>query len=267
LNTMILQEAIDCFIRHQHEQDFEALARTEACFDAFADYLLYFSDLFHDEEEESEGIADWEQELQDHMEELLDGDVDQISNLGVLKVADLESGHLCDFVGWYLPRMQVADTGLISDFCTHLREWLNFVHGRRWLPGDKYAELIATLLEQEPESARAVKAAQLLLHYVRLGRGIPARLRTHRFSRFHEGHARLVDLREELVWLQFDGQSAPIGPVMLAKEIVRFLQVGDVLDLELGLCGDTWLIVDIGPVYPNSVYVEAEELQLSEKIC
>jgi len=267
LNTKNLQEAIDSFIRQQHEQGLQTTASVEACFDLFADYLLCFSDLFHDDEEESEDIADWEKDLQDHMEELLSGDVERQPDLGLLKCSDLAIGHLSDFVGWYLPHTLVADVPLIGEYCRYLREWLSFTHARGWLRREDYADLISALVEQEPESVRVVTAAQLLFHYVRQGRGISPRLRAQRFSRFHEGYARIVELQEQRAWLQFDGHPSPIGPVILANEIIRFLRVGDVLDLELGLRGDTWLLVDIGPIYPNSVYVEAEELQLNEKIC
>jgi len=267
LSSKTIQEAIDSFIRCQHGQDLHACAEIDECFNAFSDYLLCFSDLFHDEEDDSEEIEDWEQELQDHMDELMNGDIERLPDLGMLKCTDLSMGHLSDFIGWYLPRTLVADSDVISTYCRYLREWLNFMVAQGWVLPETHAELISALLEQEPESLRVITAAQLLFHYVRQGRGISSRLRAHRFSRFHEGNARIVELKEGQIWLQFDGHPTSIGPVVLAAEIIRFLRTGDVLDLELGLRGDTWLIVDIGPVYPHSVYVEAEELLLHNKIC
>jgi len=44
------------------------------------------------------------------------------------------------------------------------------------------------------------------------------------------------------------------------------LKPGDVLDVELGLRSDVWMMVDIGPVYPASVYVEAEAFEPLHKV-
>jgi len=38
------------------------------------------------------------------------------------------------------------------------------------------------------------------------------------------------------------------------------------LDVELGMRAGVWLIVDIGPVYPESIYVEAEEFEDIPKV-
>jgi hypothetical protein len=39
-----------------------------------------------------------------------------------------------------------------------------------------------------------------------------------------------------------------------------------VLDVELGSRGGTWMIVDIGPVYPGEIYVDADEFEIPEKL-
>lgn len=266
MSETTLQEAIDCFIRHQQTHDFRQSAVADTCFDALAEYLQHHSDLFRDEEEEGPDMLHWEQDLQDHMEHLLEGDVEQTPDLGTLKCTDFAAGHLSDFIGWFMLRMQTSDESIIGDYCACLRAWLNFMNKRHWLAPGAHTEFMGTLVELEPESLRAARAAQLLLHYVRMGRGVSASLREHRFSSFREGHARITELLKKQMWLQFDGQDSCIGPVLLAKEIVSVLRPGDVLDIELGLRGDTWLIVDIGPVYPQAVYVEAEEIELAENI-
>lgn len=267
MNDMTLQEAIDTFLQYHQSHDFEQAAGYEACLEAFADYLLRFSDLFLDEDEDPQDLSCWEKDLQDHMENLLDGDVEYVSNLGSLRCSDLEAAHLSEFLGWYMLRMQVPDEELIKGYCNCFRAWFGFMRERQWISLESYAEFMVSLTELEGESTRSAKAAILLFHYVRLGRGIPARLKEHRFSSFREGHARVVGLKGSQIWLRFDGQASPIGPVSLSEEIVSFLMVGDVLDVELGLRGDTWLIVDVGPIYPHSVYVEAEEIELSDKVC
>jgi len=52
----------------------------------------------------------------------------------------------------------------------------------------------------------------------------------------------------------------------LPAPILALIEVGDVFDVEMGLRGDSWVMVDIGPVYPRCVYVDVEEYQGLEKI-
>jgi len=48
--------------------------------------------------------------------------------------------------------------------------------------------------------------------------------------------------------------------------ILKMIEPGDVFDIEMGLRGDSWVMVDVGPVYPRSVYVEVEEYAGLEKL-
>jgi len=264
---MILQEAMDSFVLGQMRQDAGRGRMAEGCMEALADYLLHFSDLFQDDAEQDEGdLAEWEQALEANMEQLFDGDVEPTSELGGLEVSQLDAEHLRDFLGWYLMREVAADSTMIRDYCEVLRAWLDSLSRRRWLTAAERLEFLSVVDELEPACVRAAKAAQLLFHFVRLGSGVAPRLRGQRFSEFAEGHARLVRIEGQHVWLQFDNHVEAIGPLWLAEEIVRFLEPGDVIDVELGLRGDTWLMVDVGPVYPSAVYVDAEALHAPDKI-
>jgi len=125
---------------------------------------------------------------------------------------------------------------------------------------------IESIEETNDEAVRAVQAARLLFHYVRLGGGVSPRHRGKRFEKFIEGHARMSKLTKKSAWMKFDNNKMEIGPVSLPEEITRVLKVGDVLDIELGCREGNWLIVDIGPVYPNEVYVDADEFDIPEKL-
>ncbi len=264
---MILQEAMDAFVLGQMRQDTGRGRMAEGCMEALADYLLHFSDLFQDEGEHEEGaLAEWEQALEANMEQLFDGDVEPIAELGGLELGQLDAEHLRDFLGWYLMREVAADSSMIRDYCGVLRSWLDALGRRRWLSETARLEFRSVIDELEPACLRAAKAAHLLFHFVRLGSGVAPRLRGQRFSEFAEGHARLMRIEGQHVWLQFDNHAEAIGPLWLAEEIVRFLEPGDVIDVELGLRGDTWLMVDVGPVYPSAVYVDAEALHAPDKV-
>ena len=264
---MILQEAMDHFVQGQLRQDTGRGRLAEGCMEAFADYLLHFSDLFREAEHlGDEDLAEWEKALEANMAKLFGGDIEQTTELGNLNLAQLDAEHMRDFLGWYLIREAGADDITIEAYCSILRNWLKALAQKRWLNETSRLEFQSVVDELEPECIRSAKAAQLLFHFVRLGRGIAPHLRGQRFSEFVEGHARLVEIKEQRVWLQFDNHSAPIGPVCLSDDIIQFLEAGDVIDVELGLRGDTWLMVDVGPVYPAAVYVEAEELHAPDKL-
>jgi len=264
---MILQEAMDFFVRGQIRQDAGQGRVAEGCMEALADYLLHFSDLFQDDgEHEDDHMAEWEHALEANMERLFDGDVEPISELGRLEVDQLDAEHLRDFLGWYLMREAGADSTMIHAYCEVLRVWLESLARRHWLTDAVRLEFLSVVNELEPACLRATRGAQLLFHFVRLGSGVAPHLCGQRFSEFVEGHARLIRMEEQQVWLQFDNLTDAIGPVCLAGEIVQFLEAGDVIDVELGLRGDTWLMVDVGPVYPSAVYVEAEALHTPDKI-
>jgi len=261
-----MQEVLDGFVRAQSDRDGEHGPVAEACMEYLADYLLHFSDLFHDFEEfEESGLEEWESALDAHMEELLGGDIEPALDLGPLDLDQFEPEHLRDFLGWFLLRELDGDSVAIEEYCAVLRDWLAFCGRQGWLSEVRRMDFMTVVSEMEPECIRTAKAARMLFHYVRLGSGVSPRLRGKRFARFVEGHARILRLAGKELWLHFDSQGGHIGPVMLPEEIMSLLREGDVLDIELGERGDTWLIVDIGPVYPANIYVEAEEFEFPDK--
>jgi len=256
---MLVQQAIDAFIHHEHAQSRDHVASVEACFAAFGDYLLHFSDLYRDAYEDGDmQLEEWEEALNTSMDRLLGDDIDSMTDLGVLPLSDLDAEQLRDFFGWYLLREQGADAASIEEYCGVMQRWFDFLMAKQRIKADTYMEFSSTLQEMGTDAIRAAKASQLLFHYVRLGAGVAPRHRGQHFTDFREGHARIVELHEQQLMLQFDGDE-PIGPVPVAAGIASLLGTGDVLDVELGMRGDAWVIVDVGPVYPGSVYVESEE--------
>ncbi len=260
---MLLQNALDRFVRAEMANDAGRGRIAEECMEHLADYLLHYSDLFQDDllEADESPLADWEQALDAHMGELMEGDVEAMVELHGLELDQLEPGHMRDFFGWHLLREMSGDATVIEEYVRVMRQWLKFLAGKGKISHERFLEFMVVLNELAPECERAARAARLLFHFVRLGSGISPRLRGKRFSRFVEGHARIAKVERNRIHLSFDSQEARIGPVSLTREIAGLLKPGDVLDVELGLRADVWLMVDIGPVYPASVYVEAEEFK------
>jgi len=240
--------------------------QAEQCMDALTTYLLHFSDLFDDQEMPDEGeYAEWEENLESHMNDLLQGDIELAGDLGQLPLKSLDPEHLRDFLGWFLLR-ETGDVELIQTHAETLSAWVEFVHAHDWWSQNEYYEFKTILDDIMPAAMRVLRLSQVLFHFVRSGTGVPPRLRGQRFSRFVEGHGRVSTIADGGLYLNFENQGEKIGPVLLPRPVLDLIETGDVFDVELGLRGDSWVMVDIGPVYPHCVYVEVEEYQGMEKI-
>ena len=260
-----LQASMDSFVQHL-SADEEASAQSEICLETLAQYLIHYSDLFQDQElgEDAE-FVEWEHELEEHMVELLHGDLEPASDLGQLPLSALDPEHIRDFIGWFLLR-ETSDAELIESYADILRQWVQFIHERNWWEQADYLGFIEILGEITPAATRAARLSRVLYHYVRSGGGMPPRLRGKQFSRFIEGHGRVISIEDQALQLSFDNQDEKVGPIRLPRPICEMVETGDVFDVEMGLRGDTWVMVDIGPVYPASIYVEVEEYHGLEKV-
>jgi len=266
-----VQEAMDQFVMSYSDKPAMPFS-AERCMEMFAEYLLHYSDLYQDGEMVDEDeLQEWEAALGEYVENMLEGDdssieVEHIVELGSLPVSMLEAEHFRDFIGWSLLR-ETGITSLEVEGCADmLHSWVSYLHQRHWLASEKQITFLESIQELKDESMRASQAARLLFHYVRLGGAVSPRNRGKRFEQFIEGHARISTLEKGSVHLCFDNKQLEIGPVALPDEITRHLKLGDVLDIELGSRGGSWMIVDIGPVYPNEVYVDADEFEIPQKL-
>ncbi len=267
--TIRLQEAMDSFIG-QSGTDARSVAgekvQVDMCLETLAQYLIHCSDLFQDMEiSEEPDFSEWEKGLEEQMVELFEGDVEPAGDLGPLPLSALDPEHVRDFLGWFVLR-ETSDAELIQAYAEVLRAFVDFVHTRGWWPEGRYQEFLETLAELAPEAVRAARLSRVLFHFVRSGGGMSPRVRGKTFSRFVEGHASVIRMEDKALYLNFDNQGEEIGPLALPSVIVDMVAMGDVFDVELGLRGDSWVLVDIGPIYPACVYVEIEEYQGLEKL-
>lgn len=261
-----VQEAMDQFLLEASSAN-DSDSATERCMEMFAEYLLHYSDLYQEDEVvDVEELQEWEEALGQYVENLFDGDAEQAVELGSLPVSRLEPEHFRDFLGWFVLREPGVSSLEVESQAELLLRWVKFLHDRHWVKSESYILFLESIEETKDEAMRAAQAARLLFHYVRLGGGVSPRHRGKRFDKFVEGHARISELGEKSFSLQFDNKKMEIGPVALPEEISRHLKSGDVLDIELGCRAETWLIVDIGPVYPSEVYVDADEFEVPEKL-
>jgi len=269
--SITLQESFDSFLLHlQHDDDItpETLAQHERIFQILSEYLIYYSDLFRSENvEDSSTIQDWEASLESFIDQLMQGDQDNTPSLEGLSFSSIDSEYLRDFIAWHVLRDPAVDSLMVQQAAETLLAWLDYAKTHDWLDKNTLQHWQDIIQDTLPDAKRAAMAAHLLLYHIRLGGGISPRLRGKRFETFKEGHARIAQITDTELWLAFDNApKAMIGPVVLPKTILQQLRVGDVIDIELGKREGVWTIVDIGPVYPATVYVAAEEMALPDKI-
>ncbi len=264
-----LQQAMDSFLQqlsNAYKSRCGGIPEAETCLEMLAQYLIHYSDLFQDQDMVEESyFAEWEEGLEQHMMELLDGDIEESSNLGSLLLEVLDPEHIRDFLGWFLLR-ETSDAELIQAYAEVLQEWIDFIHLHGWWKQGEYPGFVEALAEVTPTVVRTARLSHVLYYFVRSGGGVPPRLRGKQFSRFVEGHGRVISLEDNTLSLNFDNQDQQIGPISLPCPIFELVELGDVFDVEMGLRGDVWVMVDIGPIYPACVYVEVEEYQGLKKL-
>ncbi|MDQ6962672.1 MAG: hypothetical protein Q9M28_09130 [Mariprofundaceae bacterium] len=261
---MLLQDAIERFLERKWRISNQEGNSAEQCMQALGHYLLYFSDLYHDQDDtefnfndEKEDAAEWEQELEEVFREKMDDEETPSWSLGGLDSTNLEASHLREFIGWYLPRMS-CENEMMQDFCREVEDLCKDFHQQNVIDQHLYQDFISTIMEMKPEAMRVIKASQLLLHFVRWGSNLSRQDQALPISQFVEGHARLKRIQGQKLWWSFDDEEKQIGPVIVDQFIVDLLYAGDVLNVQLAQRGEQWQMVDIGPLYPRSIYVEAE---------
>ncbi len=261
---MLIQEAFDQFV---HTQQDDAQQESLETLELFGEYIVYYSDLSFDQEE-SEPLEqeEWEQPLDLLMEELLEGDVDAVTNLGALTLTQLNVEHLRDFLAWFLLREADTNSLTVQKHKKTLLQWVTFLHQQAAIDPLTFIAYRTALEDTVKESVRVCQAAHILFHFIRLGSAMSPRNREKRFTDFIEGHARIVAINNHTLSVGFDNQQQHIATITLPETIIALLQVGDVLDVELGLRNNEWYIVDAGPIYPACIYVEAECFDVPEKV-
>jgi len=261
---MLIQESFDQCIQSQNNTSQQ---ETHNTLELFGEYIVYYSDLsLDDEEAEPLQQQDWEQPLDLLMEEWLDGDLDAVVNLGALTLEQLHVEHLRDFLAWFLVREADVSSLIVRQHTDVLLHWVTFLRLQDAIDPITWLTYRDALEETAKETIRVCKAAHILFHFIRLGSGMSPRNREKKFTDFIEGHARIVSIKSHTLSLGFDNQQQHIATVMLPEAIIDLLQVGDVMDVELGLRNHEWYIVDAGPIYPACIYVEAACFDVPEKV-
>ncbi len=252
-----LQDSMDAFVSERYRSQQSDAYQAEQCMDALSDFLRYYTKLFpkHVEHEPAATDNDWEQSLDQAMDQLFQHDLSVVADLGNIETSKLNAHDLRDFLGWYSLRNQVIDNKAFKRLCSVLRQWLNMLEQHHWL-GQQQAQSLQNIIQElEPECLRCIQATELLHLEVHSGLSTPPTMRGQKIQTSLEGHARIESISDAGLSLRFAEHLKNIQPVYLRPRLLRILRIGDVLDVELLQRQQQWQIIDLGLIYPYNARV------------
>ena len=139
-----------------------------------------------------------------------------------------------------------------------LRKWLKWCYQNNYFDQERYEEFRDSVPKgKTKEIKRLQKAAELLY---RLHTPNPGAWLTGDYKKvtpisqekepedWDEGYMQLVELKRDSAFLENE-EGTQFGPVILSKELVKVLEIGDVLNVTIGKYGGSWRVLESGNVY------------------
>ncbi len=168
-------------------------------------------------------------------------------------------GAISNFIDYWLPR-KVMDETLQEKAPGVLRKWLKWCYQHNYFDKERYHDFLEALPKgKSKEIKRLQEAGELLyrLHTPNPGAWLegdyekvtPISQRKEPED-WDEGYMKIVRLEIDTGYLEsYEGMT--IGPVVLGKELVKLLKVGDVMNVTLGEYGESWKVLESGNVFPE----------------
>jgi len=227
--------------------------QAERWINLFKSYLATYGGIAVEEEEwaEEEG-EDWpapEPDLEDEDEG------DAAAPWLFVPVDRLGADHVADFLGWYLVQYVVLTTAEAGEAVAWVGRVLESFHravgntsGRR----KDFDDLLQSLANDLP---RVVQAKEVLTHAVQSGTMLPPFVRGRRVEGFQAGYFTVVEVGERGVLFDEVDRGTQLGPLPLPQYLKDLLRIGDTLNLELGLRGGVWSLLEVGHIYPPCIFI------------
>jgi len=169
------------------------------------------------------------------------------------------SGAISGFVDYWLPRKVMDDT-LQLKAPGVLRKWLKWCYQHNYFDKERYQEFLEALPRGKAKETKRLQEAGKLLY--RLHTPDPSSWLTGDYKKvmpishkkepeeWEEGYIKVVKLEKESGYFEtYEGRI--IGPVILGKELVRLLRIGDVLNVTVRKYGKSWRVLESGNIYPE----------------
>ncbi len=174
-------------------------------------------------------------------------------------------GAFDNFMDYFLPVEVIGAEALAPRAPAVLRKWVQWSFEKKYLDEERRRDfLLAVPASKGRETKRLQEATKLLAELHEL---TPEELDLNASSRlipiqdlrepdeFAGGYVQVKRLDGEVGQVQ-DEEGAEVGPVFFGRALVEVLEVGDVLDVELGRYGTQWLVLESGRVCARSQWMD-----------
>lgn len=167
-------------------------------------------------------------------------------------------GAISNFLDWWLPRKWMGSRSIPARAPGILRKWIRWCYQNHYFETERYEDLLDALpRDKGKEVKRLQKAGELLylLHspnpgawltgdhdkVVSIDKGKEA-------QEWDEGYMKIIRFERNSAYLENE-EGVERGPVMLSKQLAKWLKVGDVINVIIGRFGKSWKVLESGSVY------------------
>lgn len=167
-------------------------------------------------------------------------------------------GVFSNFLDWWLPRKWMGSDTILARAPGILRKWVKWCFQNNYFGKERYEDLLESLPKgKSSEVKRLQKASELLYRLHRpspdawitgdLDKVVPVH-QIREPDEYDEGYMKIIRFKKNSAYLENE-EGEERGPVMLRRELVNLLQVGDVMNLAIGRFGKSWKVLESGNVY------------------
>jgi hypothetical protein len=171
---------------------------------------------------------------------------------------DYYGGAISSFIDWWLPRKVIGANTLMARTPGVLRKWIKWCYKHNYFDKEHYDDFIDSLPRGKSKEVKRLQKAGDLLYSLHSPN--PAAWMTGDEEKvvsidhykepdeLDEGFMRIIRFEKDFAYLENE-EGAKRGPVMLSKELVKVLKVGDTMNVSIGRYDKLWKVLESGNVY------------------
>jgi hypothetical protein len=160
----------------------------------------------------------------------------------------LHDGQVESFLEWFLIRKVMGPEWLAKSAPGILKKYMKWLDAQGLLAEGAMDDLTDVTKKASKDLPRVEKAAELLYHLCRTN---AARFGVDAFDDedCEEGYGEVMSIVEDKLSLDLEGEK--IRPVLITRDIARYLKIGDTVNIVVGRKGRVWHPLEVGNVYPG----------------
>ncbi len=170
---------------------------------------------------------------------------------GCLITADtkkLHDGLVSNFLEWFLIRKVIGPQWLNTAAPSVMKAYIKWLVSQGLITEGSMDEIVETTKKASKDLPRVEKAARLLY---KLCDENSYKLDADELNDDDrmEGYGEVTMMLDDKLFLNYEGDK--IGPIMITREIAKYIKPGDTINLVVGKKGEIWHPLEVGNVYPG----------------